>query len=104
MPNDHYVYAAIFGCDEDSIYVHFPDLRGAITCGDTYEEAFEMARECLSLHLYGMEADGDDIPPPTPFINIVTEADEVVQLIHVWLPLAREYQRIKAREKAIDWT
>ncbi|AZK46265.1 type II toxin-antitoxin system HicB family antitoxin [Paenibacillus lentus] len=40
----------------------FPDLPGAITCGENDEEALYMAEDCLALHLYGMEEDGDEIP------------------------------------------
>ncbi|MBP7094957.1 MAG: type II toxin-antitoxin system HicB family antitoxin [Spirochaetia bacterium] len=42
--------------------VDFPDLPGCVTVGDTLEEALSMAREVLSLHLYGMLEDGDTIP------------------------------------------
>jgi predicted RNase H-like HicB family nuclease len=80
---DRYIYPAIFHRGVDGISVHFPNLPGALTCGDTYEEAFEMAIDCLALHLRGMEADGDEILEPTPVAEIITEADETVQLIYI---------------------
>lgn len=61
-----FIYPAIFEKGEVKGYtVTFPDLPGAITEGDDIEEALRMARECLELHLYGMEEDQDEIPNPT---------------------------------------
>ncbi|WP_434954018.1 type II toxin-antitoxin system HicB family antitoxin [Paenibacillus polymyxa] len=85
---NRYVYPAIFDYpsegSDDGISVSFPDLPGAYTCGDTDEEALYMAKDCLALHLYGMEADGDDIPEPSRLVSIVTEANQSVVLIDVW--------------------
>ena len=58
MKKDRYVYPAVFDYADDGISVSFPDLPGALTCGDTDEEALRMARECMALHLYGMEQIG----------------------------------------------
>ena len=58
-------YIALIHKDLDSDYgVTFPDLPGCTSGGDTFEEAREMAREALALHLEGMAADGEYIPPP----------------------------------------
>ena len=57
-------HIALVHKDPDSDYgVSFPDLPGCITVGSTIEEAREMAREVLALHLEGMAADGERIPP-----------------------------------------
>ncbi|CAH8245564.1 type II toxin-antitoxin system HicB family antitoxin [Paenibacillus melissococcoides] len=50
---DRYIFPAIFDYADDGISVKFPDLPGAFSCGETDEEAFRMAKECLALHLYG---------------------------------------------------
>ncbi|WP_336077712.1 type II toxin-antitoxin system HicB family antitoxin [Paenibacillus sp. 203] len=87
---NRYVYPAIFDYpgegSDDGIFVSFPDLPGAYTCGGTDEEALYMAKDCLALHLYGMEADGDDIPEPSRLVSVVTEANQSVVLIDVWMP------------------
>ena len=58
-------YIALVHKDLDSDYgVSFPDLPGCITVGSTLEEAHEMAREALALHLEGLGADGEAVPPP----------------------------------------
>lgn len=59
---DRYVYPEFFfEYADDGIPVEFPDLPGAISCGDTDKEALYMAKDCLALHPYGMGLDGDDI-------------------------------------------
>ena len=58
-------YIALVHKDLDSDYgVSFPDLPGCITVGSTLEEAHEMAREALALHLEGLGADGETVPSP----------------------------------------
>ena len=77
----YHVYPALFHRAADGISVEFPDLPGALTCGDTYEEAFRMAQDCLALHLAGLMADGDPIPAPSRFEDVRPAADEVVMLV-----------------------
>ena len=61
-----YSYLAVYEPNEKGGYgVYFPDLPGCVSVGDNYNHAQEMAKEVLELHIYGMEADGDDIPEPT---------------------------------------
>jgi len=61
-----YLYPAYFRRVESGGYsVDFPDLPGCVSAGDSLEEALAMARESLSLHLYGMAEDGDAIPAPS---------------------------------------
>ncbi|MCQ4363029.1 type II toxin-antitoxin system HicB family antitoxin [Mycobacterium gordonae] len=98
---DRYVYPAIFDYADDGISIEFPDLPGAISCGDTDEEALRMARECMALHLYGMERDGDAIPEPTRAIDVVTEANQTVVLIEVWMPPFRDEMAEKAVKKTL---
>lgn len=85
---DRYIYPAIFDYADDGISVEFPDLPGALTCGDNDEEALRMARECMALHLYGIERDGDVVPEPTRAIDVITAANQTVVLIEVWMPPA----------------
>lgn len=60
------VYPALFEPEENGGYsVSFPDLDGCFTQGATYEEAYANAADALSLHLYGMEEDGEAIPEAT---------------------------------------
>lgn len=57
MIKDKYIFPAIFSYDDDGVSVEFPDLPGCYTCADSTEEALEMAKDVLGLHIYGMEQD-----------------------------------------------
>jgi predicted RNase H-like HicB family nuclease len=59
-------YIALIHKDADSDYgVSFPDLPGCVTAGVDLDDARRMAEEALSLHLDGLEEDGDPIPKPS---------------------------------------
>lgn len=83
MSKKKYIYPAIFDFADDGISVEFPDLPGALTCGDSEADALYMAKDCLALHLCGMEEDGDPIPEPSSVANIATEPNQIVVLIDV---------------------
>ena len=46
--------------------VTFPDVYGANACGWSWEEALEMADDCLSVALSGYVKFREDIPAPSP--------------------------------------
>jgi predicted RNase H-like HicB family nuclease len=51
--------------DRDSDYgVSVPDLPGCFSAGRTIDEAIEMAREAIELHLEGLIDQGESIPTP----------------------------------------
>jgi predicted RNase H-like HicB family nuclease len=72
-------YLAVFEYNGDKGYgVFFPDLPGCASCGDTFDHAVEMAKEALSLHLYGLEKDGETAPARTDAIPDLDKGDLVV--------------------------
>jgi predicted RNase H-like HicB family nuclease len=59
-------YIAYLHKDKDSDFgVSFPDFPGCITAGSTLDEAKDMAKEALSLHIEGMLEDGESLPSPS---------------------------------------
>ena len=73
------MYPAIFFHEKNGHYsVVFPDLNHLSTCGDTMQEAMEMAIDCLAGYLHSEKLDWNDIPAPTPIneVNIHAEDDE----------------------------
>ena len=76
-----YAYPAIFTKEESGYSVHFPDIDGCFTCGDTLPEAMEMAEDALCLMLYDHEEDGDAIPDASDIKAIQAGTDEVVSLV-----------------------
>lgn len=47
---------------EGGFTVVVPALPGCITCGDTFEEAVEMAKEAIQLYLMELKENGEPIP------------------------------------------
>ena len=114
-------YIALVEKDPDSDFgVWFTDLPGCITAGSTFTEACEMAREALALHLEGMTADEEYIPPPSSADAVLAHPDamDAIALIVVEaLPerteeearaafdafMASEYGQQLMRETAPEW-
>ena len=87
---DRYIYPAIFDYSDDGISIHFPDLPGCVSCANSDQEAIKMANDALSLHLYSMEEDNDEIPEPSPISKIRLDSNQAVVLIEVYMPTMRE--------------
>ena len=65
------MYPAIFYKEKEGGYsVIFPDLNHLATCGDTLEEAMDMAVDCLAGYLYDEMIEGNTVPIPTPLDKI----------------------------------
>jgi predicted RNase H-like HicB family nuclease len=53
--------------DPESDYgVTVPDLPGCFSAGSSVDEALNMAKEAIELHLQGMQRDGETIPSAIP--------------------------------------
>jgi predicted RNase H-like HicB family nuclease len=99
---DRYVYPAYFCYDlPGQVGIVFPDLPGCVSQGNNDEDALRMAREGLSLHLWSMEKDGDDIPDPTPVKDLRPEADQATALVDVFMPPFREHMNNKAISRTV---
>ena len=64
------MYPACFYKEDDGYSVIFPDLNYLATQGDSFEDAMEMAVECLASYLYIAQRDGEDVPAPSSLVNI----------------------------------
>jgi predicted RNase H-like HicB family nuclease len=67
--------------------VTFPDLPGCTSTGGSFEDAVAQAHDSLSGHLLALRADGDPMPEPRRYEQLLKdEAEEartaVVQLIY----------------------
>lgn len=73
------VYPACFYKEKEGGYtVIFPDLNHLATCGDTLENALEMAVDCLAGYLYTAKQEGENVPAPSDMntIDVNEEYDE----------------------------
>jgi predicted RNase H-like HicB family nuclease len=106
---DHYVFPAVleyYTHDIASgISVFFPDLPGCVSGGDNEIEAIQSAREALTLHLYGMAEDGDDIPTPSNVRELQLEKEENCEyrivFIDAWMTPFQDAMRNKAVKKTL---
>lgn len=71
------IYPAIFYHEADGGYsVVFPDLNHLSTCGDTMQEAMEMAVDCLAGYLHSLELSNEAIPAPTPLDEVDPHSED----------------------------
>jgi len=99
---DKYIFPAVFDpCEEGGYCITFPDLPGIVTEGDTVEDAYDMAKEAMELHLWGMEDDGDPIPAPSPPNMIKVPAGGFVSLVEALMPPIRDKMANKAINKTL---
>lgn len=75
------MYPAVFEKEGTSYNVSFPDLPEAITCGDTLEQAIEMAKECLGLCLDVRHENKEEFPEMTDPSTISCEKGSFVMMI-----------------------
>lgn len=68
------MYPACFFHEKDGYSVVFPDLNWLATQGDTFEEAMEMAIDCLAGYLHTCQIDGDAVPSPSRISDIDPKA------------------------------
>lgn len=67
--------ALVYKAPETDFSVHWPDFPGCVSAGRTLPEAKEMAAEALEMHVGLMQADGDDIPEPSSFEQIMSDPE-----------------------------
>ena len=63
-------YPACFFKEDDGYSVVFPDLNWLSTCGNSLEEAFSMAIDCLAGHLFFCEKEGITAGTASPLKDI----------------------------------
>ena len=97
-----YVFPAYFRQVESGGFsVDFPDLPGCISAGDTLEEAMSMAREALSLHLFGLLEDGDPVPDYTNPAQVSQDAGAFVAVVEGRPDMMRDEIRNRSVKKTL---
>ncbi|MCK1975700.1 type II toxin-antitoxin system HicB family antitoxin [Jeotgalicoccus huakuii] len=80
-----YKYYAIIESENEGYNVRFPDLDGALTCANTFEESVLMAKDVLEGYLLILENDNEYIPKKSSYRDLSSniKENEQLQLIHV---------------------
>ena len=64
------IYPACFFEEENHYSVIFPDFNYLSTCGNSLQDAMEMAVDCLAGALFSAKLDNEDIPIPSKLEEI----------------------------------
>ena len=98
-----YIYPAVFTPEKDGGYsVFFPDVPGAITQGETINEAITMAQDALCLVLYDKEVNGEKVHRPTPINEVKRKKNEFTTLIKCDTDFYRRYYANKSVKKTLS--
>ena len=98
-PNKYTFVAAFLPEAAGGYSVSFPQLDGCVTQGDSFEEALKMAQDAMSLHLYGMEEDGEKIPKADLRVQAGPNALSVP--VTCWMTPFRDAMRNRAVRKTL---
>lgn len=64
-------YTVIAEQGDSSWGAYVPDLPGCIAAGETREETLELIREAIELHMEALVSQGQSIPQPHSFSELV---------------------------------
>jgi predicted RNase H-like HicB family nuclease len=64
-------YAVVFEKSNTGYGAYVPDLPGCVAVAPTLDETEVLIREAIKFHLEGVREDGDVIPAPTTFAEMV---------------------------------
>jgi len=64
-------YTVIVEEGDTSWGAYVPDLPGCVAVGDTRKEALDLIREAIGFHLDGLKEDGEPIPEPHSYGEVV---------------------------------
>lgn len=100
-------YLAVLEPGENGSYsIFFPDLPGCFSYGDNLDEAQRMAAEAASLHVYGMEQDGETIPAPSRTLSKEDTEGNIVMPVTIHPDLFRmkkDNERVKTNITLPAW-
>lgn len=99
-------YLAVLEPSTDGYGVFFPDFDGCVSFGGSIEEAQENAKEALELHIYGMEQDGETLPPPSKNISKDIVTNGIVVAVSVFPDVVKndmDNKRVKTNTTIPLW-
>lgn len=97
-----YAYPAIFTPEENGTYsIVFPDLESCYTCGESLEDALEMAEDALALVLYGYEKNNQPIPAPSKINDLRLNNSEFANYVFCNTLEYRKMYNSKAVKKTL---
>ena len=99
-------FAVLEKGENDSYGIYFPDLPGCYSYAESLADAPSMAEEAASLHIYGLEEDGDSIPEPSSELPTLPSDNMLVLAVTVHPEVFRikhESRRVKTNTSIPMW-
>lgn len=64
-------YVVILEQGETSVGAYVPDLPGCVAVADTKDEAMQLIREAIEMHIESLRENGESVPAPHSFVGKV---------------------------------
>jgi len=64
-------YVVILEQGETSFGAYVPDLPGCVAVGETRDEAMDLIREAIELHIESLKENGEPVPAPHSSVETV---------------------------------
>ena len=64
-------YVVILEQGETSVGAYVPDLPGCVAVGETRDEAVQLIREAIELHIESLRENGEPVPQPYSFVETI---------------------------------
>jgi len=64
-------YVVILEQGETSFGAYVPNLPGCVAVGETREEALDLIREAIELHIESLRENGESVPSPHSYVEKV---------------------------------
>lgn len=65
-------YIVIVEQGDTSFGAYVPDLPGCVAAAETRDEAMQLIREAIEMHLESFRDDGESVPPPNSSVEKIT--------------------------------
>jgi predicted RNase H-like HicB family nuclease len=62
-------YVVIVERGDTSFGAYVPDLPGCVAVGESRDEAMQLIREAIEMHIESLRENGEPVPPPHSFIE-----------------------------------
>jgi predicted RNase H-like HicB family nuclease len=64
-------YLVIFEETENSVGAYVPDLPGCVAIGETRDQAKQLIREAIELHIESLRDHGEPVPKPHSSVEVI---------------------------------
>lgn len=104
MHKENYIFPAIitkFG--ENDYNISFPNFQNIMSYGENLEEAYDMAKDALSLELFDLWDDKEEIPEASDMDSLNLENNQTLILVKLNLKdILRKYDDKEVKKTLYD--